>query len=105
MNFTWPFLVFAVYAISVEIFIGIRINKLQHAIRATILANTKSFEQADQIFANYSGTGFKELLKPFADQTPKYLLSALNQRRRTSGLRLVLHTLGIVVVFVWVAII
>ncbi|MGB0430273.1 MAG: hypothetical protein ACPGLV_07345 [Bacteroidia bacterium] len=105
MQLWWPFILYGIYALIVEVFMNLRLNKLQHAIRATILANTKSFDQGNQVFKQYENNSVKNLLKPIPSNSPKYLLTALNQRRRTGGLRLVLHAIGLVSVFVAIALI
>jgi hypothetical protein len=99
----WPFVSFFFFLVAVEVFINLRVNKLQHAIRALILANTKSFEQGEDIFKKYQSTSFKDLVKPTTENDPDYLRAALMQRRRAMGLRVVLFVIAIVGIGVWVA--
>lgn len=101
----WPFISFFFFLVAVEVFINLRVNKLQHAIRALILANTKSYEQGEEIFKKYQSTGFKDLIKPTTKDDPVYLHAALLQRRRTMGLRVILFVIAIVSIGVWVALV
>ncbi|MFY0674763.1 MAG: hypothetical protein JXQ87_15295 [Bacteroidia bacterium] len=101
----WPFISFFFFLVAVEVFINLRVNKLQHAIRALILANTKTYEQGEEIFKKYQNTGFKDLIKPTTNEDPTYLHAALLQRRRAMGLRVVLFVIAIVSIGVWIALV
>ena len=100
----WSLLAYLLYVITIEIFINIRISRLEHAVRILILTEVKNQDKALDIIAKYAGISVFNSLKHVDKDAPKYIVNALNQIRRATGLRLMLHILGLIGVFVWIVI-
>lgn len=95
----WPFLIYLLYVILVEVFINIRISRLEHAVRILILTEVRNQDKANELIVQYSSIPFLKLLKPLATGAPKFITKALEQMRRAAGLRLFLHAVGIIAIF------
>ncbi|MBI1184910.1 hypothetical protein GC194_11605 [bacterium] len=94
----WSFVAYFLYIVLLEVFINIRLGRLQHAIRILILTENKKPEEAEALTQKYGKEGFLQQLKPTDPTCPPYLQSAMQQQRKTAALRLFMHVLGLVAI-------
>lgn len=92
----WPFIIYFIYVLGIEIFINVRLDRLQHALRIIIITEVKKETKKQDLVTKYTELSFIKMLKPLSDDCPVFLRKGLEQQRRTAGLRLMLHLLGLI---------